>query len=152
MTRLRTVFDNVEEFPQTLNNMIAASETLFGLFKNRKMEVYQDDDLRDHMKYAMAEDKGRGFRIVKPKKAAHHHTDAAVAMAMAAYQVMKTGGYDVSEPIKVEVPFSDGSQWEAEDVQFEHEVENLPPQLRSGGMTPEEYEREWKKHVDPSKW
>ena len=152
MTRLRTVFDNVEEFPQTLNNMIVASETLFGLFKNQKIKVYQDDDLRNHIKYAMAEDKGRGFRIVKPKKAAHHHTDAAVAMAMAAYQVMKTGGYDTSKEIRLEVPFSDGSQWGPEDALADSEEENLPPALRKGGMTTEEYEVEWKKHVDPSKW
>ena len=151
MMRLRKVFHQVEELPQTLNNMIAASETLFGLFKNRKILVYPDEELRDHIKYAMAEDKGRGFRIVKPKKAAHHHTDAAIAMAMEAYEVMKSGGFDVSQDIKVEVPFSDGSQWAAKDSLSEHEAENLPPQLRSGGLTEDEYNQLWEANVDPSK-
>ena len=152
MTRLGTVFDNVEEFPQTLNNMISASETLYGLFKNQKIAVYPDEDLRAHLQYAMAEDKGRGFRIVKAKKAAHHHTDAAVAMAMAAHQVMKTGGFDVSKEIRVEVPFSEDSEWgPVENEEAMAEQLGLPYQLRDAGMNQSEYDAEWERRVDPSK-
>jgi phage terminase large subunit-like protein len=149
MTRLGTIIgvDKVREFPQSLKNMTAASETLYNVFKNHKILVYPDDDLRAHMQYAMAEDKGKGFRIVKPKKAAHHHTDAAVALAMATYEAFKTHGYDTSQGIKIEVPFADGSQYGADSQKEALEQTMVPPQLRSGGMTEEEQRILWEKHV-----
>jgi len=147
MTRLAVTIQGVTEFPQTLRNMTGASETLYSLFKNKKLLVYADADLRDHMKYAMAEEKGKGFRIVKPPRASSHHTDAAIALAMAAFYAYKTHGYDVSKPIRIEIPFSDASEYREKSPQDLHEEENLPPQLRSGGLTEEEFDAEWKKHV-----
>ena len=149
MTRLGTLLSSniIQEFPQTLKNMTAASETLYNLFKNQKILVYKDDELREHLKHAMAEEKGRGFRIVKPAKAAIHHTDAAVALAMAAFVAYKTHGYDLSKPIVVEMPFGDSSSIQEKTPEQIQEEAHLPPQLRSGGMTLEEFEQNWKKHV-----
>ncbi len=149
MTRMKAIIGDakVKEFSQTVNNMSAASETLYNLFKNKKILTYKDDQMRDHMKYAMAESKGRGFRIVKPKKSALHHTDAAVALAMATYEAFNTRGYDTSAEIRLEVPFADGSAWEDETPVEKLETQNLPPQLRSGGMTDKEKTLLWNKYV-----
>ena len=147
MTRLGTMIPNVNEFPQTLKNMTAASETLYNLFKNQKIWVYADAQLREHMKHAQAEDKGKGFRIVKPRKAAVHHTDAAIALAMAAFWAYKTHGVDTSQPIKLEVPFADGSEYGANQENKEYEDANLPIQLRGGGMTEEEFDNYWDQYV-----
>ena len=147
MTRLMTMIPNVNEFPQTLKNMTAASETLYNLFKNQKIWVYADHELREHIKHAQAEDKGKGFRIVKPRKAAVHHTDAAIALAMAAFWAYKTHGVDTSKPIKIEVPFADGSEYGADQLSLEHEQQNLPPQLRSSGLTEEEFDSYWDQYV-----
>jgi len=153
MTRMRTVIgdNHVKEFSQTLNHMSAASEALYNLFKNQKILVYPDTQLRDHLRYAMAESKGRGFRIVKPKKSAVHHTDGAVALAMATYEAFKTRGYDTSGEIKLEIPFADGSQWDEQTPLQEAEAQHLPPQLRSGGMTEEETKLLWNKYVKSGK-
>lgn len=149
MTRLSTLLSSniIQEFPQTLKNMTAASETLYNLFKNQKILVYKDDEFRNHMKYAMAEDKGRGFRIVKPAKASIHHTDAAIALAMAAFVAYKTHGYDLTKPIVISMPFGDASSMQEKTPEQIQEEAQLPPQLRSGGLTVEEFDIEWKKHV-----
>lgn len=147
MTRIGTYIQNVTEFPQTIKNMTGASETLYNLFKNQKIMVYPDAQFRDHMKYAMADETGKGFRITKPLRAAHHHTDAAVALAMASYYAYKTHGYDSSIPLKIEVPFSDGSQFVERTLGEINEEENLPPQLRAGGLSQSEFDKEWEKYV-----
>lgn len=147
MTRLALTIPNVQEFQQTLRNMVGASETLYNLFKNQKIWVYADEELREHLKHAQAEDKGKGFRIVKPKKAAVHHTDAAIALCMAAYWAYKTHGVDTSKEIKIEVPFSEDSQWSSDQTEIDHEVGNLPPQLRGGGLTQEEFDSYWDQFV-----
>ena len=81
--------------------MTKCSETLYSVFKNQKIWVYRDEQLREHMKHAQAEDKGKGFRIVKPKKASVHHTDAAIALAMAVQEAYTNHGVDTSIDIKV---------------------------------------------------
>jgi len=131
-----------------LKNMTSASELLYNLFKQQKIWVYADKEFRNHLRYAAAEDKGKGFRIVKPRKANVHHTDAAVALAMAAYQAYKTHGFDVSQAIRVEVPYSEGSEWQPEDDALkDHEEANLPPQLRAGGLTEKEFDTYWDQYV-----
>ena len=147
MTRLALTIPNVKEYPQTLANMTKASETLFGLFKNEKIWVYKDDELREHLKHAQAEEKGKGFRIVKPRKAAVHHTDAAIALAIAVQEAYTTHGVDTSKTIKVEVPFSDGSEWDADKTKTDHEIQNLPPELREGGLSEEEFDSYWNEFV-----
>ena len=143
MTRLATTISNIKEYTQTLSNMTKCSETLYSVFKNQKLWVYRDAELRDHIKHAQAEDKGKGFRIVKPKKAAVHHTDAAIALAMAVQEAYITHGVDTSKEIKVEVPFSDSSEWGADAKDQKYEQKNLPPELRSGGLSEDEFQSYW---------
>jgi len=151
MMRLQQIFDPgiIHEYTQTVSNMVKASESLYDLFKNQKIWVYYDEECRAHLRYAQAEDKGQGFRIVKPKKAAHHHTDFAIALAMASYWAFVTHGFDISKPIKLEVPFSEGSQWEAEDSKNMLEQQNWPAELRSAGVgaTEEEFDDYWDQYV-----
>lgn len=149
MTRIGAIIPNVMEFPQTVRNMTGASETLYNLFKNQKLWVYPDVELREHMKHAQAEDKGKGFRIVKPRKAAVHHTDAAIALAMAAYMAYKTHGVDTSKDIKIEVPFADSSEWQDDQAKTVHEQKELPPELREGGLSETEFDSYWNEFVKP---
>jgi phage terminase large subunit-like protein len=121
---------NLKEFPQTATNMTYASQNLYDLIRNKAIEVYSADDLRSHLASARAEDKGRGFRIVKDK----HSTgkiDGAIALAMAAYEAISTGGVDISIPIRVEMPFADASGWKQKTPQQMMEEQYLPPELRS---------------------
>jgi phage terminase large subunit-like protein len=98
------------EFTQAASNMIAATQNMYDLFRQGIMAVYPDDQLRQHVHFAKAKVDERGFRLVKDKEAAYP-IDAAVAMAMASYYVVKVGGIDTSKRIRIESPFSDVTGW-----------------------------------------
>lgn len=96
------------EFQQQGNHMGMASQNLYDLLKTGNLEVYPDPELRDHVRYAAAETTARGFRIVKGKN--HKYAiDAAIALAMAAYDAVNRGGADTSTPFEMIMPFSDAS-------------------------------------------
>ena len=147
MTRLSTTIPNIREYVQTLGNMTKCSETLYSVFKNQKLWVYRDKELREHMKHAQSEDKGKGFRIVKPKKASVHHTDAAIALAMAVQEAYTNHGVDTSIDVKIEIPFADGPEWGADNKDKMHEEANLPPELRSGKLSEDEFDSYWNQYV-----
>lgn len=111
-------------YDQTSSNMISASENLYGLLKNRKLEAYEDQDLRRHIQMSVAEQSARGFRIVKTKTSKRHHIDAAIALAMACHDAVMNGGVDISIPVTIESPFSDMT------INVSKELE-LPFELRS---------------------
>jgi hypothetical protein len=94
------------EYTQTQTNMTAASQALYDVLKFNTLEVYPDEELKRHVQMAVAEEAGRGFRIVKEKNK-RVHIDAAVALAMAVYTAIKGGGVDISHPVKIAYPFSD---------------------------------------------
>jgi phage terminase large subunit-like protein len=96
-------------FDQTTSNMIAASQLLYELMKSKNLEAYPDDDIRRHIQMSVAEQTARGFRIVKTKVSKRHHIDAAIALAMAAYDAVVNGGVDTSIPLVIESPWSDMS-------------------------------------------
>jgi hypothetical protein len=68
----------------------------------------------------------RGFRLVKEANSTYH-IDGAVAMAMAAYHVVKVGGIDTSKKVKIESPFSDATAWAPNYI----DQSLLPEALRS---------------------
>jgi phage terminase large subunit-like protein len=107
MYRLKQRGLPVRAFQQTVPAMTAASQLLFDLFKNRNIEMYPAEDLRKHIQMAVAETNANGFRIVKNKAMKKHHVDGAVALAMAAYEAVSTGGVDISIPVILKSPFSD---------------------------------------------
>ena len=68
---------------------------------------------------------------------------------MAVQEAYSTHGVDVSQTITVEMPFADSSQWGADDDKKTYEEENLPPELRSGGPSQEEFDSYWDQFVKP---
>lgn len=101
---------NLIEYAQHGGTMIAATQNLYDLFRTGVMRVYKDDELRQHIHFAKAKLDERGARLMKDPNATYH-IDGAIAMAMAAYHVVKVGGIDTSQRIKIESPFSDATAW-----------------------------------------
>ena len=104
--------------------MLGASQLLFDLFKNKNLEAYPDDVLRRHIQMAVAEAGPRGFRIKKMKVSNRHHIDGAVALAMACYEAVSSGGVDISIPVIIGNPYSANKHRPEDNV--------LPFPLRTG--------------------
>lgn len=96
------------EFPQTAGNMVLATQAFYDLLKTENFEAYPDPEMRDHVRYASAETTARGFRLVKGRNA-KYKIDAAIALAMAIYGAVNSGGVDSTEPVQVISPFADFS-------------------------------------------
>lgn len=126
MLQLKRAGLPVREFEQTHSLMTAASQLMFEMFKNNQVEAYKDEELRRHIQMAVAEMGSRGFRLVKTSKSQRNNIDGAIAMAMAIYEAVQNGGVDISQPIRLESPFSDRSRWRNQTNEPE-----LPFPLRS---------------------
>lgn len=125
MTNLQKADILVEEFSQSPANMTKASQNLYDLLKEKSLRSYPDKEAREHIRMTVAESKGRGFRIVKGKSSEDHPIDYTVALAMAAYSAIESGGVDISEDVVVESPFSDFSAVKESDISqkdFPHEL------------------------------
>jgi len=72
----------MHEYPQTVGNTVAMSETLAGVLSNQTLLLYEDMELRTHLLNARARQSQRGWRLVKKTQAGK--IDLAVALAMAA--------------------------------------------------------------------
>jgi phage terminase large subunit-like protein len=114
------------EYTQNGSLMISATQNMYDLFRHGVMAVYKDDELRQHVHFAKAKVDERGFRLVKEANSTYH-IDGAVAMAMAAYHVVKVGGIDTSKRIKIDSPFSDATAWTPNYINQDF----LPEALRS---------------------
>jgi phage terminase large subunit-like protein len=79
----------MEEFPQTVSNLTAASTNLYELVKGRNLAVYQDAEIRLAVQRAVALETPRGWRITKEK--ASHKIDIVIALAMAALGAVQVG-------------------------------------------------------------
>lgn len=126
MTRLYYAGMPVKEFSQA-HKMIAASQLLYDLFRDKKVEAYKEDELRKHIQMARAVTTQNGFKISKSRndRLKQHKDDAAVALAMAAYEAVTAGGVDISTPVVISSPFSDMNTVNPDDESW------LPWQLRS---------------------
>lgn len=118
------------EFPQTTGPMTAASQTLYNLLMSQGIDIYADDELRDHIRFAPAKYSNRGFRIVKDKHA-KYKVDAAVALVMSVYWTIKAGGMAIEPVLRYEVPFSDVSRMRSIPTVRDILEEKLPEALRS---------------------
>jgi hypothetical protein len=125
MLRLKRRGLPTREFTQNVPNMTAASQLLYELFKNNNLETYPDDDLRRHVQMAVAETTSRGFRIVKSRVSKRHQIDGAIALAMACFTAVNSGGVDISQPVIIASPYSDATAWGPEP-----EENKLPFALR----------------------
>jgi phage terminase large subunit-like protein len=80
--RLRAAGVRIEEFPQSVPNITAASQNLYELVKSRNIVFYHHDDVRLAMSRAVAVEGSRGWKISKESKS--HKIDVVVALGMAA--------------------------------------------------------------------
>lgn len=109
------------EVPQTATNMIPATECLFDFLRENALELYYDEECRDHMRFARIKISDRGTRLFKEEKDTSRSTkkiDFAVALAMACWHATNVGGFDTTLPLTIESPFGDvshityKSEWE----------------------------------------
>lgn len=85
--RLVSAGVNIEEYPQTPENLTAASQGLYELIAGANLVVYRDKALRLAASRAVAQETGRGWKITKTKRS--HHVDAIVALAMACFAAVQ---------------------------------------------------------------
>ena len=100
----------MREIPQAGKDMVTASQNLFDLFRKKNYLTYPDDDIREHLRNAVAEQTSAGLRIVKDKsnrRMEEKKVDAAVAMAMAAYAAVKSSSFITREVQKIQSPYSE---------------------------------------------
>jgi phage terminase large subunit-like protein len=77
----------IEEFPQSVPNLTAASQNLFELIQGRNLVLYPDAAMRLAVSRAAALETARGWRIAKEKQS--HKIDVIVALAMAAHAAVQ---------------------------------------------------------------
>ena len=87
----------VEEYPQTVPNLTAATSNLFDLISARQIVLYPDAGMRLAISRAIIVESARGWRLDKLKQ--QHKIDVVVALSMAALAAVRDGGksrYDSS--------------------------------------------------------
>jgi len=80
------------ELPQTQANTTAFSQNLFSLIKEKNISFYESEELRLQLMNAKAKESDRGWRITKRKQS--EKIDLVIALAMAAYEGMKSEGQE----------------------------------------------------------
>jgi hypothetical protein len=117
--RLARAGVKMEEFPQTVPNLTAASQNLFELMQARTLQLYPAADIRLAMSRAVAIESARGWRIAKDKQA--HKIDVVVALAMSALASVRSPGqstYDVSLSGWDDTPMPVQGYWERQGMYF----------------------------------
>ncbi len=104
----------LEEFPQSVPNLTAASQNLYDLIKGRNLIAYPDAEIRTAVSHAVAIEGTRGWRIAKEK--ARHKIDVVVALAMACLACVRRRDieYDVGD-------------WAAGFAQVNDEMQQVSP-------------------------
>ncbi len=98
----------VEEFYQTPKNMVEASQAFYDLLKFENYEAYPDDEVRSHILNTVAQEEGRGFRLVKDRnRTSSKPMDFSIAAAISTYLAVKVMARYAQTVIEIESPFSD---------------------------------------------
>jgi hypothetical protein len=86
----------MEEFPQSVPNLTAASQNLYDAIKGRNIVSYPSEPIRLAISRAVAIESSRGWRIGKALQS--HKIDVVVALGMAALAATRASGtfYDES--------------------------------------------------------
>ena len=77
----------IEEYPQTIPNLTAATSNLFDLIQSRSLALYSDTGMRLAVSRAIVTESSRGWKIDKTKQG--HHIDVIVALSMAALAAVR---------------------------------------------------------------
>jgi terminase large subunit-like protein len=80
----------VEEFPQTLDRLTAATQQLYELVDGRSLVLYPSEAMRLAVSRCVAVESARGWKISKEKQS--HKIDVIIALAMACYAAVRGGG------------------------------------------------------------
>lgn len=114
MTRLRSMGFPCHELIQSQENMVRASQALYDALKYDNIEAYPEEEWRKHIQMAVAENAGRGFRIVKEKGNRKSHVDGAISSAMGVFDAIQRAGVYTDEEVRVPSPFRDTSVWKVD--------------------------------------
>jgi phage terminase large subunit-like protein len=79
----------MEEFPQTVSNLTAASQNLYELIASQGLVAYPDNAVRLAISRAVALETSRGWRIAKEKQS--HKIDVVIALGMASLAAVQRG-------------------------------------------------------------
>jgi phage terminase large subunit-like protein len=85
--RLAKAHIQVEEYPQTVPNLTAATSNLFDLIQARQLMLYPDAAMRLAISRAIVHESSRGWRLDKLKQ--NHKIDVIVALSMAALAAVR---------------------------------------------------------------
>jgi phage terminase large subunit-like protein len=124
--RLAKARIKIEEYPQTVPNLTAATSNLFDLIQARQLVLYPDAAMRLAISRAIIVESSRGWRLDKLKQS--HKIDVVVALSMACLAAVRGQSehdYDLSRPGL----FDDDDE------------EAPPPSPVPPGMTKEQYDR-----------
>ena len=88
--RLTRTGVKVEEYPQTIPNLTAATSNLFDLIQARQLVLYPDAAMRLAVSRAIIVESSRGWRLDKLKQ--QHKIDIVVALSMAALAAVRGQG------------------------------------------------------------
>jgi phage terminase large subunit-like protein len=88
--RLQRAGVKVEEYPQTVPNLTAATSNLFDLIQSRSLVLYPDAPMRLAISRAVMHESSRGWRLDKLKRA--HKIDVVVALSLAAFAAVRGQG------------------------------------------------------------
>ena len=89
----------IEEYPQTVPNLTAATSNLFDLIQSRGIALYSDAAMRLAVSRAIIVESSRGWRLDKLKQ--QHKIDVVVALSMACLAAVRgqgKPGYDLFAP------------------------------------------------------
>ena len=89
----------IEEYPQTVPNLTAATSNLFDLIQSRGIALYPDAAMRLAVSRAIIVESSRGWRLDKLKQ--QHKIDVVVALSMACLAAVRgqgKPGYDLFAP------------------------------------------------------
>jgi phage terminase large subunit-like protein len=88
--RLMRAGCRMEEYPQTIPNLTAATSNLFDLIQSRGIQLYPDAAMRLAISRAVLHESSRGWRLDKQKQ--HYKIDIVVALSMAALAAVRGQG------------------------------------------------------------
>ena len=97
--RLAKAHVPIEEYPQTVSNLTAATSNLFDLIQSRSIALYSDAAMRLAVSRAIIIESSRGWRLDKLKQ--QHKIDVVVALSMACLAAVRgqgKPGYDLFAP------------------------------------------------------
>ena len=103
------------EYTQSPSKMTAASHALSEVLRADNFRAYPSEEMRNHLRMAVAEGRAGGFTIRKDKARAARPVDAAIALAMATRLAIASGGVNANEPIRLESAFGDRTAWGTTD-------------------------------------